>query len=98
VEIGSSCFGTSCDLESSDFQASAQDVAGLLSSFSVDNWHSAALGANAYDYIDRNGITQFRLRFELEDNDDWGMDAIQFLSGNASPDDRPQLIIEYYVP
>ncbi|MBN1449895.1 MAG: PD40 domain-containing protein [Anaerolineales bacterium] len=98
VEIGSPCFGNSCKLEASDFQASAQDVAGLLSSFSVDNWHSAALGVNAFLSIDLTGTTQFRLRFELDDNNDRGMDAIQFLSGNAPVNDRPQLIIEYYVP
>jgi len=98
VEIGSPCFGSSCSLEASDFQAGAQEVAGLLSSFSVDGWHSAPLGVNVFPYIDLTGITQFRLRFELEDNNDRGMDAVQFLSGNASPDDRPQLVIEYYVP
>jgi len=98
VEIGSPCFGSSCNLEASDFQAGAQAVAGLLSSFSVDGWHSAPLGANVFSYIDLTGATQFRLRFELEDNNDGGMDAIQFLSGDAPPDDRPQLIIEYYVP
>ena len=98
VEIGSPCFGSSCNLEASDFQASAQEMAGLLSSFSVDGWHSAPLGANVLPYIDLTGITQFRLRFELEDNNDWGMDAIQFLSGDAPEGDRPQLVIEYTVP
>ena len=98
VEIGTPCFGSSCSLEASDFQAGAQDIAGLLSSFSVDGWHSAPLGVNVFPYIDRTGATQFRLRFELEDNNDRGMDAIQFLSGDAPPDDRPQLIIEYYAP
>jgi len=98
VEIGSSCFGSSCNLENPDFQAGAQDVAGILSSFSVDNWHSAALGANVYPYINLAGVTQFRLRFELDDNNDSGMDAIQFLSGDAPPDERPQLVIEYTAP
>ena len=98
VEIGYPCFGISCDLEASDFQIGAQAVAGVLSSFSVDNWHSAALGANAFPYIDQIGTTQFRLRFELSDNDDGSMNAIQFLSGDASSDDRPHLIVEYYVP
>ncbi|MEW5829984.1 MAG: hypothetical protein AB1846_13910 [Chloroflexota bacterium] len=44
------------------------------------------------------GVTQFRLRFARDDNDDKGADCLKFFSGNAALWARPQLIIEYYVP
>jgi len=98
VEIGSPCFGSSCNLETADFQAGAQDVAGNLSSSSTNEWHSIVIDQGDYSYINLTGTTQFRLRFELEDNNDRSADGIQFLSGNANMNDRPVLIIEYYVP
>ena len=44
------------------------------------------------------GVTQFRLRFSKDDNNDFGTDFLKLYSGNALETDRPQLIIEYYVP
>lgn len=50
-------------------------------------------------YIHLIGFTQFRLRFQKDDNDDMGADYLKFYSGNAGTASyRPQLIVEYYVP
>ena len=52
----------------------------------------------AYDYINRAGITQLRLRFQLDDDNDAVADLIRFYSGNAIAANRPVLVIEYSVP
>jgi hypothetical protein len=38
------------------------------------------------------------LRFSLDDNNDAGADVIKFYSGEAAASNRPQLIVQYYVP
>ena len=48
--------------------------------------------------INKVGVTQFRLRFTLDDNDDMGNDYIKFFSGNSTDANRPALIITYYLP
>ena len=63
----------------------------------VNGWHTASIGSGALAYINKAGITQFRLRFSLDDNDDRGADFMRFYSGNAA-ENRPVLIITYYVP
>jgi hypothetical protein len=54
------------------------------------------------DYINKlttlSGLTQIRLRFKLDDNNNTVANYISFYSGNATLANRPQLIIEYYVP
>jgi len=44
------------------------------------------------------GITQFRLRFGKDDNNDYGVDFLNIYSGNADISNRPQLVIKYYMP
>lgn len=63
-------------------------------------WYTAVLDATAYPHISRGGTTQFRLRFNLDDNDDLGADFLKFYSGSYSIDPafRPQLIITYTRP
>ena len=58
----------------------------------------APLRAPSYALINLTGHTQFRLRFNLDDNDDLGADYLSFYSGNAAEADRPELIVTYYVP
>jgi hypothetical protein len=50
-------------------------------------------------YINKTGPTQFRLRFQIDDNDDMGADTIKFYSGDSTVIDlRPTLQVEYYIP
>jgi hypothetical protein len=45
------------------------------------------------------GVTQIRLRFKIDDNNNTIANYISFYSGNATTAaNRPQLIIQYYVP
>jgi hypothetical protein len=99
VDISKGPFGASA-LQETDFQSTASmDSAGAIFNKPVDNWFSAELNIPALQYINTTGSTQFRLRFEVDDNDDLGADTIKFYSGDTSaPDYRPVLLIDYYVP
>jgi hypothetical protein len=61
-------------------------------------WYRAPLRGASYSLINVTGSTQFRLRFELDDNDDLSADYLSFYTGNAAEADRPELIVTYYVP
>ena len=64
-----------------------------------DGWYRAPLRWPSYGFINLEGTTQFRLRFDLDDNDNGRADYLSLFSGNAfAPADRPQLIVEYYIP
>jgi hypothetical protein len=44
------------------------------------------------------GLTQIRLRFKLDDNNNALANYLSLYSGNALAANRPQLVITYYVP
>ncbi|MBI3153480.1 MAG: hypothetical protein HYZ21_15210, partial [Chloroflexi bacterium] len=44
------------------------------------------------------GLTQIRLRFKLDDNNNAIANYLSLFSGNAPLASRPQLIIEYHLP
>ena len=55
--------------------------------------------SSAFTYINLSGVTQFRLRFAIDDNNDHGSDYLKFHSGNYSSNSLcPLLVIDYYVP
>jgi hypothetical protein len=99
VDINNGPLGTST-LQVADFQSTASmDSAGTMLNTPIDNWFAAELDKNALPYINTAGSTQFRLRFQIDDNDDLGADTIKFHSGDsASLNYRPVLLIEYYTP
>jgi len=45
-----------------------------------------------------NGLTQIRLRFKLDDNNNAIANYLNLLSGNATVANRPQLVITYSLP
>jgi len=100
VDINSGPFGGVSALQETDFQAPASmNWAGTILNAPVDNWFSADLNKSALQYINTTGSTQFRLKFQLDDNDDMDADTIKFYSGDTVLlDYRPVLQIEYYVP
>lgn len=98
VDIKSPFFGTIVGLEISDFQAMANRLgAGTFGVTPVNQWYSANLRSVAYPFINLTGMTQTRLRFQLDDNDDRGADNMRFYSGGTLLD-APQLIVTYFVP
>ena len=77
-----------------DFQSPAdKEAVGLIQNNPYYGWFWTWLDSSAFQYINLNGTTQFRLRFELDDNDDRGND---YLSYYRDITNRPQLVIEYY--
>ncbi|OGO37559.1 MAG: hypothetical protein A2Z03_10240, partial [Chloroflexi bacterium RBG_16_56_8] len=96
VDIRRGTFGTAA-LQLTDFQAAASgNTVGVFQGTSVGSWYSAVLERTAIPYINLTGVTQFRLRFELDDNDDSIANTLKFFSGNTdSGNDRPLLVVEY---
>ncbi len=98
-DIRSGPFSGLRTLETADFAAaSGRNGAFVIRNKSVGGWYSASLGASDFIHINLLGLTQIRLRFKLDDNNDFGKDILKFYSGNASPSLRPQLIVKYYTP
>ncbi|MEJ5240230.1 MAG: hypothetical protein WHS87_03445 [Anaerolineales bacterium] len=99
VDVNSPFFGGGRGLALADFAAApdAAQVGFFNATPDASNWYTADI-ASAAGYINRTGATQFRIYFNLDDNDDLGADLINFYSGNAVLANRPVLIIEYYVP
>jgi hypothetical protein len=65
----------------------------------TSNWYSATLKDVNLALINKIGMTQFRVRFTKDDDDDLKADYLKFFSGNAaSTADWPKLIITYYMP
>jgi len=87
-------------LDLSDFQVPAsKSSAGTIYNNPVNGWYWAMLDNTAIPYVNLTGVTQFRLGFQVDDNDDRGDDYLKFFSGNyKAQSDRPQLQVEYYVP
>jgi hypothetical protein len=65
----------------------------------VSGWYTKTWTSGIFTCINKTGVTQLRLRFSKDDNDDMSADYLMFYSGNATTASyRPQLIVEYYVP
>lgn len=86
-------------LQVSDFQSPAhREAVGMIENNPFNGWYWAWLDSSAFEYIDLNGITQIRLRFQIDDDDDLANDYLRFFSGDHDQlADRPRLVIEYYV-
>jgi hypothetical protein len=96
VDIRKGPFGTAL-LQLTDFNAAAgkNNVAQFSNTPLAGNWYSVNINPTAFAFVNKTGITQFRLRFFKDDNDDMGADYLKFFSGNAAAAYRPVLIIQY---
>jgi hypothetical protein len=92
-------FSNNAALQPEDFQAQA-DKNNILTftKSKVDSWYSQAFDPSDFGYINLDGLTQFRLGFETDDNNDLGADLLKIYSSNSDAKSRPRLIIQYYVP
>jgi hypothetical protein len=98
-DIRNPYIGTNAQLAAGDFQAGAQYSGGTFSAALVNGWYTATLKSAAYQYLNKTGNTQFRLRFKLDDDNDVIADILKLYSGNYSNSAyRPLLVVEYYVP
>ncbi len=101
VDIKKGSFGTA-SLALADFKATASKTVGPQSPVLVSGWYSLNL-TPAKAYINKlatnSGLSQMRLRFKLDDNNNAIANTLNLISGNSSTAlSRPSLIIEYYVP
>ena len=100
VDVRKPYFGPALALAASDFQAVAgKSSAGTFGVLPSAGWYTATLNSIAYPHINQLGTTQFRLRFQLDDDNDSAADYMKFFSGNYSTTtSRPLLVIQYYIP
>ena len=100
IDIRKGIFGTTT-LQPSDFQTIADKSYGPFKPALVSNWYSINL-TDAAIYINKlassSGLTQIRLRFKLDDNNNMLANYLKVYSGNATVPNRPQLVITYYIP
>ena len=85
-------------LQISDFESpSSRDSVGVIQNNPFNNWYWSYLDSSAFEYINRYGITQIRLRFQVDDDNDFSDDYLRFYSGDHNElAGRPRLLIEYY--
>jgi Zn-dependent metalloprotease len=101
-DIKNGFFGTAPSLQAADFQALASKSYGPFNTALAGGWYSINLtGASAYvnKAATNGGLTQIRLRFGLDDNNNAIANYLSFYSGNtATAAYRPQLVITYTLP
>lgn len=99
VDLAQPFFGAAA-LELTDFQSAP--TAAVVSTFDptpVDGVYSASLNSVGLSNLNLAGITQFRLRFLTDDNNNLSADLMRFFSGDhVSGINRPQLVIQYLMP
>lgn len=101
VDVKRGYFGTRTTLQTSDFQASGSRSFSPVTPALTDGWYSIELpGAGAYvnKRSTGGGLTQVRLRFKTDDNNNRTANYLRAYSGDVSTASRPQLVITYYVP
>jgi len=99
IDVRNPYFGSSAALGLGDFQSPASVHLVNVTASSVKGAFVFSLGQSALTAISLNGLTQFRLYFQLGDNGNNRADYQSFYSGNASiATYRPALVVRYYVP
>lgn len=99
VDIVTGAFGGSNSLSATDFEAaSSLDGVMILPTTPTSGWYSTTLPSGNFNLINLAGVTQLRLRFSTDDNNDGGVDILKLYTGNALTSYRPQLIIVYTTP
>jgi uncharacterized delta-60 repeat protein len=99
VDISNKAFGTNATLLPADFNAAA--TPGSTQEKlppTASAWYSVNLSNTNLAFINKYGITQFRLHFSLDDNDNLSADYLKLFTGEAPAASQPQLIITYSLP
>jgi len=100
ADVKKGLFGTA-PLALGDFKTAANKTVASTSPTLTSGWYSLNL-TPAKNVINKlttgGGLTQIRIRFKLDDNNNAIANYLKVYSGNAGATNRPQLIIEYYVP
>ena len=95
VDLRKPFFGTTSLLQLGDFRfAPTVAKVGTFNKIPASGWYSVTLTVTGRNAINKLGLTQFRLYFSLDDNNNHLANFMQFFSGNAAPANRPALIIK----
>jgi hypothetical protein len=99
VDLRKGAFGGNPALQLADFNAapSAARVAYFSATPGDPSWYSAMLNTAGRNNLNRAGVTQVRLYFAMDDNNNHVADFMKFVSGNASKN-TPILLVTYYLP
>ena len=103
LDVRTGFFGSSPNLQLGDFQAAGTTSTGPFMPALSAGYYSLQLGSGSFAAINKlssnGGLTQIRLRFKLDDNNDLVANTLNLVSGNnANPSNRPALIIVYTTP
>ncbi len=100
LDVRKGTFGAPA-LEATDWQVAPDRSYGPFTPSLSGGWYTFDLtGAGAFinKEATNGGLTQIRLRFQRDDNNNAVADYLSLYSGNAAAAKRPQLLIEYQVP
>lgn len=103
IDIRKGYFGPSSTVEAADFRA-ASSVSGIgpYSPAPVLGVYTLTLNSNSFGAINKlssnGGVTQLRLRFGLDDNNNHAPNYISFYNSYSLATYRPRLTITYYIP
>ncbi|MCB1055456.1 MAG: endonuclease [Acidobacteria bacterium] len=98
VDVHNDGLGGNIALTTGDFQAfaTAPRSAALSEAAANGDWSEASLDAAGLAAVNKGGTTQLRVYFDLDDNDDRGVDYVGYYAAdNADPANHPQLVVTY---
>jgi hypothetical protein len=100
MDIRKPNFGALPALQVDDFGAAAGlNSAGWVGKAPISGVYTGVFGAAAFPHINRTGLTQLRLRFQLDDDNDRIADWLAFFSSDVTVAAyRPVLEVLYYLP
>ncbi len=61
-------------------------------------WYRCVLSYDNLKYVNTLGVTQFRIMFAKDDDDDLTADYVKFFTGNSVVENQPELLLTYWVP
>jgi len=98
ADIRQGFFGSANSLQLGDFNAAASAVkVGAFNKTPVGGWYTDTLNAAGLLKVNKTGLTQLRLYFATDDNNNHIADYMKFFSGNSAAN-KPVLVIIYSVP
>ncbi len=100
IDIKKPFFGATSSLEADDFNATpGGDGIGWLSKTPVGSVYDGIFNATAFPFINKTGMTQLRLGFMVNNNNNGVADYMAFYSGDATTlAFQPVLQVTYYIP
>jgi hypothetical protein len=84
-------------LAANDYQKRSNRTVGPFEPVAQDGWYIIDL-SDGRAQINKTGLTQIRLRFALDSNNNNKANILKLFSGNAGMANRPKLVVKYRTP